>query len=172
MLGLAVCGVAASQFLDVATNNFSRAFIVSSSLASVAILFGIWILVKVPERTSASSQSLRRVQALYLTQNCIILACGFDIVVRVAERDASTGSALQDIKAGFSHFAKLSVVAYLAISFTVVWLCAYDDVKVRLRACFGLQFPIVHPHASLSRILFACAVFLFRLSANGIARQS
>ncbi len=51
MLGLAVCGVAASQFLDVATNNFSRAFIVSSSFASAAMLFGIWILVKVPERT-------------------------------------------------------------------------------------------------------------------------
>jgi hypothetical protein len=100
------------------------------------------------------------------------LVGGFDIVVRVAERDASTGSALQDIKAGFSHFAKLSVVAYLAISFTVVWLCAYDDVKVRLRACFDLQFPIVHPHASLSRILFAYAVFLLRLFTNGIARQS
>lgn len=53
MLGTAVCGVTASQFLDVATHDFSRAFALSSALSAAGLLVAIWIWFKVPsERMS------------------------------------------------------------------------------------------------------------------------
>ena len=86
-VGIAGSGLAMISSMHEDIDGIAKtASMILGCLASLAMLFGIWILIKVPERTLASSQSLYRVQNSYLSQNYRILSRGIENGVRVGRR--------------------------------------------------------------------------------------